>query len=94
MMEQDNELMRLEALGPEQLGAYINQLIEGDFSHLLHLLYRLDVSETKLKAVLADNPQGDPGVLIATLMLERMQQSRITRAQFKSAHDIPEEEKW
>lgn len=93
-MDQDNELMRLEALGAEQLGKYINQLIEGDFSHLLQLLYRLDVSETKLKAVLADNPQGDAGTLIAALMLERMQQSRQTRAQFRTEHDIPEEEKW
>jgi hypothetical protein len=53
-MEAGNELLKLEELGPEQLGVFVNQLIEKDFSRLVQLLYRLDVSEIKLKKVLEE----------------------------------------
>ena len=73
----------------------MNQLIKDDFSHLVQLLYRIDVNETKLKQVLKDNPNEDAGKIIARLIIERQQQKMISRNSFKKAEDnSSEEEKW
>ena len=93
-MEHGNELLALEQLTADQLSGFVNQLIDQDLQRLVQLLYRLDVSEEKLKKVLADHPAGNAGTMIAQLILERLEQSRITRQQFKSGIDIPEDEKW
>ena len=90
----DNELLTLETLSAEQLAEYIRQLIDSDFQRLVQLLYRLDVSEEKLKNVLADNPSGDAGGMIAQLVMERTEQSKITREKFRQQDDIPEDERW
>jgi SOS response regulatory protein OraA/RecX len=90
----DNELLTLETLSAEQLADYIRQIIDSDFQRLVQLLYRLDVSEEKLKNVLADNPSGDAGALIAQLVMERMEQSKLTREKFRQQDDIPEDERW
>ena len=42
----------LEQLGPSDLIAYINDCIQHDFNKLVQLLYRIDVSEEKLKYIL------------------------------------------
>lgn len=93
-MEQDNHLLRLEELSFEQMTAFINQLIDQDFSRLVQLLYRLDVSEARLKTVLLEHPTGDAGDMIARLILERIKQREETKKQFKQEGDIPEEDKW
>lgn len=76
------------------MAAFINQLIDKDFSRLVQLLYRLDVSEAKLKTVLLENPTGNAGDMIAQLILERIKQREDARKQFKQEEDIPEEDKW
>jgi hypothetical protein len=72
----------------------VNGLIATDFPRLVQLLYRLDVSEEKLKAALAAHTGTDAGILIAQLLAERIEQSRKTRQMFRGDGDIPEEEKW
>lgn len=93
-METGNELLRLEDLTPEQLAIFINDLIEKDFSRLVQILYRLDVSEDKLKTVLQENPTGDAGNMIAILIIERIAQREQVKEMFKSEGKIPEDEKW
>jgi hypothetical protein len=94
-MNSNNDLISLEKLTFEELVAYINQLIAKDFSKLVYLLYAVDVSEKKLKQILAEHPNEDAGKLIALLMLERQEQKRKSREQFKQPEqDIPEEDKW
>ena len=51
-MEKLFELQSLEELNFDQLAIFVNDLIEKDFSQLVQLLYRLDVSEEKLRSVL------------------------------------------
>ncbi len=66
----------------EQLAAQINYLIEKDFNRLLNLLYRIDVSEDKIKKALLDNT--DPaGQVIAQLIIERQLQKIASRKRFK-----------
>jgi hypothetical protein len=93
-MAAENELLTLDQLTPEQLGIFINDLVEKDFSRLVQILYRLDVSEEKLKTVLLENPTGDAGDMIAKLIMERIAQSKKTKEQFRQQGEIPEDEKW
>jgi hypothetical protein len=94
-MNSNNDIISLEKLTFNELAAYINQLIAKDFSKLVYLLYAVDVSEKKLKQLLAEHPNEDAGKLIAQMVLERQEQKRKTREQFKQDdQNIPEEDKW
>lgn len=78
-----------------QLAAYINDLIKTDFEKLITYLYRIDVSEQKLKQLLQQNQQEDAGNLIATLIIERQQQKIRSRAMFsRQDSEVDEDEKW
>lgn len=78
----------------DQISLYINALITSDFSGLLSLLYRLDISEKKLKQLLNDSPQILAGEIISEMIIERQLQKIAARKRFKQYPDIPEEEKW
>jgi hypothetical protein len=93
-MEKENELLRLEDLTAEQMASFINDLIEKDFARLVQILYRLDVSEDKLKSVLLEHPTGDAGNMIAVLIMERIAQREKAKELFKQEGDIPDDEKW
>lgn len=66
------------------LAAKINTLINEDFSRLIQLLYRIDVSETKLKKLLRENNGSDADRLIARLILERQWQKIETRRKYSN----------
>lgn len=79
----------------EILALEINRMIRDQFSWLIHLLYRIDISEKKLRALLAENKHADAGKVIAYLIVERQKQ----KIAFKKSHppkqdDIPDEERW
>jgi hypothetical protein len=94
-MNSSNDLVSLEKLSFDELVSHINELIAKDFSKLVYLLYAVDVSEKKLKQLLADHPNEDAGKLIAVMILERQEQKRKSREQFKQREkDIPEEDRW
>ncbi len=78
-----------------QLIEYINLLLLEDFNRLLQLLYRVDVSEQKLRNLLRENPSTDAAILIADLLIARQDEKIKTRNRFsKEDDDIPEEDKW
>jgi hypothetical protein len=78
-----------------QLSAYVNQLIQTDFQKLISLLYRIDVSEPKIKQLLQQNPEEEAGKIIAALIIERQLQKIKSRQQFdRQPDDFSEEEKW
>ena len=80
----------------DQLAGHINHLIKNDFDKLIAYLYRIDVSEQKLKLMLQQFPQEDAGNIIASLIIERQEQKIKLREQNKpgTGTDIPEMEKW
>ena len=78
----------------KQLSSSINHLIETDFNKLISILYRLDISETRVRQTLRNNIDKNAGELIAELMIERQLQKLKSREQFKSSRDIPDDEKW
>lgn len=79
----------------EKLIALINELIANDFERLIGLLYRLDISEKKLKQALAENSGTDAALLIADAIIQRQAEKIKTRAELRRQNDnIPEDEKW
>jgi hypothetical protein len=88
------DIIRWSGLSPEELAIEINHLIVNDFAALVQILYRLDVSDHKMKAVLSAHPQEDAGKLIAALILERLKQREEMKSKFPPKEDIPEEDRW
>ena len=77
------------------LSLHLNHLIKTDFDKLVAYLYRIDVSEEKLKVMLQQHSGEDAGNIIAALIIERQEQKLKTRQQFgRRDNDINEEEKW
>ena len=77
------------------LAGRISQLIENDFTQLLQILYRIDVSEQKLRSLLKQNTGTDAGRIIAVLIIERQLEKLRSRQQFrKDESNIDDEEKW
>ena len=77
------------------LSVEINRLINQDFSRLIAILYRIDISEPKLKILLAENKGSDAGRIIAWMILERQKEKQKTRKIYSTKEDnIPDDEKW
>lgn len=84
-----------EATLYNQLVEQINTLIKDDFEKLVQLLYRIDVSEQKLKMLLQTNPNEDAAKLIASLIIERQIQKIELRKKMKEEGDAEtNEERW
>ncbi len=78
-----------------KLAVHINQLIKDNFEALVTLLYKIDIDEGKLKLQLAHNPTENAGNMIATLIMERLQQKAAFKKQFsKKPSSSDNEEKW
>lgn len=77
------------------VAAHVNSLIQKDFQKLIYILYRIDVSESKLKQLLQQNAGTDAGKLIAALIIERQVQKMESRHQHSKRDDhFTSEEKW
>ncbi len=84
----ESELMIKEAeLSHEtllkKLTYIVSYLLEKDFGRLLQVLYRIDISENKLKAALASN-EAEPALVISQMILEREMQKVETRKRYSS----------
>jgi hypothetical protein len=79
----------------QEIAACINHLIANDFSLLISILYRLDISEKKLKQLLHETKNQVAGDIIAELIIERQLQKIVSRKAFKQqSPEIPDDEKW
>ncbi|MDE3247583.1 MAG: hypothetical protein KGO82_02905 [Bacteroidota bacterium] len=74
----------------EQLVAQIDYLINKDFQRLLSILYRVDVDEAKLRALLQSNPERPAAETIADSIIERQLQKLQSRKQFGKKPADPE----
>jgi hypothetical protein len=89
-----SEKISLEELH-SQLAIHINHLILNNFEQLVNLLYRIDVSEAKIKSFLSRQNNENAGNIIANLIIERQLQKIKTRQQFRQQdNDFDEVEKW
>lgn len=62
-------------------------LIAHDFEKLLSILYRIDVSERKVKEALAAQTDRNPSELLADLIIERQMEKANTRAEYGHRSD-------
>ena len=78
-----------------KLISLINELINKDFDALVQLLYRIDVSEKKIRAVLDQNMETDSAGILADLIIERQLQKIESRKHFSNRSGTEsDEEKW
>jgi hypothetical protein len=80
----ETNLLALEKLSTLELETLINDMIKEDFSKLVQLLYRIDVSEVKLKNILKEHPNEDAGKLIAQIVIERLAATKKARENFST----------
>ena len=79
----------------EKLSFHINKLIQSDFNRLVSVLYRIDISESKLKLLLKEHPGRDAADIIAELIIERQLQKIKSRQEFyRNDKNIKDDEKW
>jgi len=84
------------SLAKQLLVDRVNQLILNDFEQLVSLLYRLDVSEAKIKELLQSYPQEDAALIIADLVIDREAEKIKSRREWrgKKYDESSGEEKW
>lgn len=99
VQEQLSAEFNIQPVAPYQdwmraLATVINHLIQADFTKLVNILYRLDISEPRLKQVLQQEADTNAGELIAALIVERQLEKLNTRNRYRASNDIPDDEKW
>jgi len=77
-----------------ELAFYINDLLLHRFEKLVEILYRVDVSQKKLKTVLLENKEKDAGDLIADLLIKRQEEKIAFRRSIPPANNITDDERW
>lgn len=78
----------------ETLSNHINHLIQTDFQKLVSILYRVDVSEAKLKYLLKENTDKDASPIIAELIIERQLQKIKSRQEHRRDSTFSNDESW
>ncbi len=78
----------------QQFIEFINYLINTDFEKLVFLLYRIDVSESKIKTLLNETTTINAGELIADAIIERLAEKKASREKYRQDGNIAEAEKW
>jgi len=89
MVAKDSYKERLAAIANR-----INILVATDFSRLISILYRLDISEKKLRGFLSHPGNETAGEIIAKMIIERQLQKIEAKKRYRSNHDIPEADWW
>ena len=72
----------------EVLSVEVNRLINHDFARLIALLYRIDINETRLKKLLAENKGSNAGRIIAWMILERQKEKQRSRKLFSGKQEM------
>ncbi len=93
-MRELTEIETIEQLNENELTEAINYLINTDFEKLVFLLYRIDVSELKIKSLLENTSITNAGELIAQAIIARLAEKKTSREKYKQEGEISEEDKW
>lgn len=68
----------------ERLAWLVQQLIDRDFEKLIHLLYRVDVDEARLKELLRSSEVSEAPLVIADMIIERQLKKAESRRKYRS----------
>ena len=85
LLEDSEKLISIQAEDEllRWLTDYIDHLASNHFEDLLRLLYRIDVSEEKVRAMLKSSRGQNSSAIIASLIIERQKQKIYWRNKFK-----------
>lgn len=72
----------------------IDHLIANNFQQLINVLYKIDVSENKIKLALQQHENRKTAEVLVEMILERLQQKAESRKATKTNKFIPEDEKF
>ncbi len=80
----------------EWLAKQVNDLLDRDFPRLISILYRVDVSESKLRELLNLHPDTDAGLIIADLLIARQTEKIKSKEKNKPRgnESIDENDRW
>lgn len=78
----------------EKLSVHINELINHDFEKLVFHLYRIDVDEARMRALLTHKEGENSAGLIADLIIERQLQKIKSRSDFRQKTKPEAGEEW
>ncbi|MBA2746890.1 MAG: hypothetical protein H0U44_11755, partial [Flavisolibacter sp.] len=93
LIQSESEIFKLAEL-KEELISYLNFLLLEDHNKLVHLLYRVDVDEDKLRKLLEENKEKDAAVIIADLLIQRQMEKASSNSLFKPGEQNSSEERW
>ena len=84
-IEEENDLEKSQSENFQILVNFIDDLIQNDFNRLVSILYRVDISEQKLKLKLAENKDSNvrSAEIIANLLIEREQEKIRSREKYR-----------
>lgn len=82
----DNERERYEAL-KQMLVARLSQMIDREFDKFVNTLYRIDVNESKVKKILAEETFDKAIEMIADLIIQRQMEKVITRKKYSKPEE-------
>lgn len=88
------DIAQIEQLSKAELIDAINWLIVNDFEKLVFVLYRIDVSEAKIKSLLNKDNNHFAAPVIADAILERLEEKKASREKYKQDPFASDEEKW
>jgi hypothetical protein len=88
------DIAQIELLNKAELIDAINWLIINDFEKLVFILYRIDVSESKIKSLLDKANTHFAAPVIADAILERLEEKKVSREKYKQTPPDSLEEKW
>lgn len=95
LLQEEHALVTSSPEWYQRLKEAVSQLIQEDFDGLLQLLYRVDVSESRLRQMLQQLPGSDAAEIIANLLLERqLQKIKSRRDHAQRDESIPDDERW
>lgn len=92
-MEIGAQISSIEEL-KKSLSNIINNLITNNFSLLISILYRLDISERKLRKSLNNSANLNAGDIIGKMIIKRQEEKIKTRRLFSGSSRDCNEEKW
>lgn len=88
------DIAQIEQLNKTELIDAINWLIINDFEKLVFILYRIDVSEVKIKSLLNKDNTNFAAPVIADAIIERLEEKKASREKYKQDPSASDEEKW
>ncbi len=94
MIQYNLDIATVDQLDRNDLINTINYLIINDFEKLIYALYRIDVSEAKIKNLLINKSDTSAAELIADAIIERQLEKKESKEKYKQPKPNNIEDAW